>query len=117
LQSRNARHAAQVDQHPIRDQRGIGQDVSWDLLKVHHRLATLEQENEEFRVSMVTEISDLRRNLRLFRDKSKGWTLETSHHPVAREIKARFLSERLFIIDGIAKNMKLVFEAVQSPSD
>jgi len=117
LQSCNARCTAQVDHHLIRDQRGIGKDVSWDLLKVHYRLATLEQENKEFRASIVAEISDLRRNLRLFCDKSKGWTLETGHHPVARDINARFLSERLFIIDGIAKNMKLGFEAAQPPSD
>ena len=93
MQSRNARRAAQVDQHPIRELPGVRRDVSSDLQEICRRLSALEQENEELRASIVADMKDLDRDMREFYDEAMGWTLEADIHPATFQIRARFLCE------------------------
>jgi hypothetical protein len=115
LQSRNTRRAAQVDHHPIREQPGVVQDISSDLQEICRRLSALEQENEDLRASIVADIKDLDRDMRLFYDEAMGWTLGTEFHPAAFQIRERFFSERQITIDAITKNLKFILDGLLSP--
>jgi len=103
----------------MNEQSDTGQASSTDLQAVLDRLSAIEQENADLKASNIKlqeAIHQLeaktQEGISSVRKEAMGWTLEGQDHPVARQIREKFQTEREFILEGITSNLQLVFGAV-----
>lgn len=103
----------------MKEQCDTGPVSSSDLQAILKRLSALEQDNAGLKASNIKlqetihqleaktqeEISSVRKE-------AMGWSLEDQDHPIARQIREKFQSERDFVLEGITSNLQLVFGAV-----
>jgi len=103
----------------MKEQSGAGQASSPDIQAILDRLSALEQENVALKASNI-KLQEAIRQLETktqeevgsVRKEALGWTLEGQDHPVARQIREKFQTERDFILQGITSNLQQVFGAV-----
>jgi len=92
----------------MKEQSDAIQVPSSDLQDILDRLSALEQENADLKASNIK----LQEEISSVREEAMGWSLEGQDHPVARQIREKFHTEREFILEGITSNLQLVFGAV-----